>query len=567
MELIALILKSPQVQYALYIIAVAFIVAVVWILKKWFTLSREMNGLTRDVMKVLSGVQLVDHETFERLADRMKRASLMAHAWNEFDETVIRDDSEEHIQVYNVKSFGEFLPKDSFLEQNLGVSFFRKIPGLITSLGLFFTFLFIIFGLSHLVPQASGKIDGVPQLINGLSAKFISSVLAILCSIAFTLIEDSVVRSLENKYQKFIDLLDNKFQRKTSEDYLRSLDKNMRELNHSMKRFSTDLAGVIKEGLQEGMRPSTDRLLVAIENLEKQKSENIADTLSKLLVDFKSSLNQSTGNEFAALGSSVAKLAETMNASAERSAAMSSRMDGLIGALDSQISRQEETSQASVASLQEGFTTLLSSIEKNSQAQNENLNKLLSDLVSKTAQATSGLISNVESLSERNSSIVNSFGSLNEGINKSVERYQEAVKSTKDLIQSTSDLASGLGTTINQLANIQTKIDHLFQQFLNESSVVQNIQKENAHAVTQYRQIFSEVERGLGGVLGQIGENLHKYNDLTRTGLEGYLKQYDDSLSSATGKLSSTVKDLDEVLENFGEHLDVIQKAIKAKAS
>ena len=311
------------------------------------------------------------------------------------------------------------------------VSFFRKIPNLITSLGLFFTFLFIIFGLAHLVPQPSGKIDGVPELIKGLSAKFESSVLAILCAMAFTLIEDRLIRSVELAYKSFIDLLDSKFQRKTAEDYLRSLDKNMRELNHSMKRFSTDLAGVIKEGLQEGMRPSTDRLLVAIENLEKQKSENIADTLNKLLGDFKASLNQSTGNEFAALGTSVSKLAQIMNDSAERSELMSSKIGVLVTAIDSQLQKQEQNSDASVQKLQQGFTHLLTSIEATTQAQNENLNRLLADVVAKTTQATSGLISNVESLSERNTTMMGGFNNLNENMVKSVEGYQEAVKSHK----------------------------------------------------------------------------------------------------------------------------------------
>lgn len=564
MELIKLLSHYIEVQHALIFILSGFFVGIVWIFIKWYYVQTELSGLTKEVRSILSGAKLIDFENFEKLADRMKRSKLVSHAWNEFDETIIRDDSEERVQIYNVKSISEFMPKEAFLEENLSVSFFRKIPNLITSLGLFFTFLFIIFGLAHLVPQSSGKIDGVPELIRGLSAKFESSVLAILCAMAFTLVEDRLIRSVELAYKSFIDLLDSKFQRKTAEDYLRSLDKNMRELNHSMKRFSTDLAGVIKEGLQEGMRPSTDRLLVAIENLEKQKSENIADTLNKLLGDFKASLNQSTGNEFAALGTSVSKLAQIMNDSAERSELMSSKISGLVTAIDSQLQKQEQNSDASVQKLQQGFTHLLTSIEATTQAQNENLNRLLADVVAKTTQATSGLISNVESLSERNTTMMGGFNNLNENLVKSVEGYQEAVKSTKSLISSTSDLANNLGSTLNQLASVQTRIDQTFQLFLQESTVVQGIQKENAEAVKRYQDVFSEVERGLGVVLAQLGENLQRYNDLTRTGLEGYLTQYDQSLSSATTKLSSTVKDLDEVLENFGDHMEVIRKAVGA---
>jgi uncharacterized protein HemX len=119
-----------------------------------------------------------------------------------------------------------------------------------------------------------------------------------------------------------------------------------------------------------------------------------------------------------------------------------------------------------------------------------------------------------------------------------------------------------LGSTLNQLAAVQTKIDQTFHAFVEQTSLVQGIQRDNAESIQKYQAVFREVEGGLEGILKQIAENLQRYNDLTRTGLEGYLKQYDSSLSTATTKLSSTVKDLDEVLENVGDHLETIRSAV-----
>ncbi len=550
------------VVHALVVLTLAFVTALVWMYRTCSRTIRELSILTDDVKTLLAEVKIIDLESYDRLSERIKKSDLLAHAWGEFDETVIRDDSSEKIEIYNTKSFAEFIPKESFLDHNLHVSWFTKVPSLITSLGLFFTFLFIVFGLLHLSVQDSGKVEGIRELIAGLSGKFQSSVFAIFYAIIFTLIESHLIKDAEHTYQRLTDLLDSKFQRKTSESYLFSLDKNMRELNISMKHFSTDLAGVIKEGLKEGMRPSTDRLLMAIENLEKQKSENIADTLTKLLGEFKTSLSQGTGNEFAALGNSVTKLAQIMDASAETSASMSTRMDGLVRALDSQIQKHEQTSDAAVAKLHLGFTNLLASIEKNTMIQNENLNHLLSDLVAKTSQATSGLVSNVESLSAKNTTMVSGFSNLNENLAASIEKYQEAVRSTKELVQSTGDLARGLGGSLNHLATVETKIGQTFNNFLEQTAVIQGIQKNNAESVERFQKVFREVETGLATVLKQLDDNLHRYNNLTRTGLESYLKQYDDSLSTATTKLSSTVKDLDEVLESFGDHMDLIRTAV-----
>jgi ABC-type transporter Mla subunit MlaD len=365
---------------------------------------------------------------------------------------------------------------------------------------------------------------------------------------------------VEKRYQGLIDLLDGRFQHKAAEDYLRSIDRNMRELNHSMKRFSTDLAGVIKEGLQEGMRPSTDRLLVAIENLEKQKSENIADTLAKVLQDFKASLNQGAGSEFAELGSTIGKLAVVMNDSAERSAAVSSRMDTLVQAIDSQVTKQQQMGDTSVAKLNESFGQLLTHIQESSRSQSESMKVMMEEMISRTGSATAGLISNVDSLTERNAKVASGFSSLAENFEKNIQRYNDTVASTQALIESTGDVASSTSKSLADVVALQTKIHSTYEHFTQQAAIVQQIQKDNVVSIDKYRVVFKEVESGLETVLRQIGDNLARYSDLTKTGLQGYLDDYDKSLSNATSKLSSTVGDLDEALENLSDHIEAIRK-------
>jgi hypothetical protein len=531
----------------------------------WVRLCLEMRDVRRSLIEVLSGSQLITHAVYERISEKISNNKLVGHAWGEFDESVIRDDTEEEIQIYNTKPFSQFFRKDDLLEKRLHISSFRKIPSIVTSLGLLFTFLFIVFGLMHLVPQPSGKIDGVPELIQGLSAKFQSSVLAIFLSLIVTVLEDRLVRVLESTYQEIVDLLDRKFKFKGSEDYLRTIDKNMRELNNSMRHFGTDLSRVIKEGLSEGMRPSTDRLLVAIENLEKQKSENIADTLGKLLQEFKASLNQSTGNEFTELASNISKLSHIMNESADKSFSMQQKMDGLLQVLDDQINKQEKVSENSAARLQDSFGKLLSSVESSSRSQSEALKALTEEIVTKTSNVTSGMMTNMDALATRNANVVEGFSNLNQNLGKSLQDYMKAVEATETLIGSTGKVASGVSNSLLELTNLQHKIDQTFHQFQEQTGIVQQMQKQNVEGVTHFQKVFKEVEGGLEGVLKQIGENLGRYNSLAKEGLEKYLEQYDGSLSTATTKLSSTVKDLDEVLENLGDNIEAIRTAVKTQ--
>jgi len=543
-------------EQAVYLLAFILFLSLSLFTINWLSINRGLAAVIRRAEDLLKNVTTIDHATFDKLSEEISKSKLLSHYWGEFEETVIRDDSSDIIKIYNTRPFSDFFDRESLLENKLNLSSFRKVPSVLTSVGLFFTFLFIIFGLMNLHVQKTGKVDGIQLLIEGLSAKFQSSVVAIFFSLIFVVIEDRMVRIVEKQYNRLTDLFDKKFTRKTSEDFLRSIEKNIRDLNHSMKRFATDLAVPIQEGLMAAMRPSQDRLLLAIENLEKQKNENIADTLSSLLEEFKSTLTQGTGNEFSELAGKISKLATVMDQSADRSAQMAASIDSLLKALDGQLQKQERISDSSVEKLEQGFSKLLTSIDSSAKTQNSYLSKMLEDMVSRTREATTGLITNVESLSQRNAGVVDGFSSLNSNLSTSLDKYKETVESSNKLISATDAIAQKVASSISQLAQIQTSMDLTFDTFMKETAVIQTVQKENAESVGRFRSVFKEVETGLDGILVQISKNIEKYNDLTKVGLEGYLNQYDSALNSATTKLSGSVNDLNDVLENLNENIE-----------
>lgn len=556
--------SDPKLKVAVCVLLGFSILSLLFFLKKWIPLWRELSRTNKKLNDLLISIKTIDHSTYDSLCSEMKNSKTFSHYWNEFDETVIKDTASEDVKIYNTKPFSSFISLESLLESRLSISLFRKIPSLITSIGLFFTFLFIVFGLSQLHPKGN-QIEGINVLVEGLSAKFWSSVIAIFISIAFTLIEDQLVRIISSNYHAMMNLLDKKFKNKTAEDYLASLDKNIAQLNNTMKLFGTDLAGVIKDGLTDGMKPSTDRLLQAISTLEKQKSENIADTLSNVLQEFKSTLSQSTGSEFAELGIQITKLAQIMNDSSEKTSLASMRMDNLVKSLDENLIKQENTSAHSITKVQESFEQILRGVSDSSRQQAENFKTLMDEMLKNTNSATNGVIANVENITNRNTDLANNFDNLNLTLGKNLESYTKSAGITQELIKSTGAVVAQVNTSLSQLNELQTKIDGTYKQFLDQTSIIQQIQKENIQSVDRFSAVFKEVESGLEGVLKQIGDNIGKYNDLTKQGLQTYLDQYDNSLASATTKLSSTVRDMDDVLENLSDSLETIKSATKSE--
>lgn len=108
------------------------------------------------------------------------------------------------------KSAAEFFSFEACMAEYLNVGFYRQLPSFLTGMGLLFTFLAILIGLSKL--HANGtQIEGIPGLINGLSGKFVTSIAGLACANVITLLETSVWYRLGNQHRQCLSLLDEVF--------------------------------------------------------------------------------------------------------------------------------------------------------------------------------------------------------------------------------------------------------------------------------------------------------------------------------------------------------------------
>lgn len=87
-------------------------------------------------------------------------------------------------------------------------AFHQSVPGILTSLGLLATFVAILMalaGVTYNVNDPVHAVSGIDQLINGLSGKFLSSIVALVLSVLFTLLEKKVCdRQLLKSYDALI---------------------------------------------------------------------------------------------------------------------------------------------------------------------------------------------------------------------------------------------------------------------------------------------------------------------------------------------------------------------------
>ncbi len=99
------------------------------------------------------------------------------------------------------------LPEDQ-VTRDYHAAFHESVPGMLTALGLLATFIAILValaGVSYNAQDPTRPVTGIAQLINGLSGKFLSSIVALVLSVLFTIVEKKVcARQLASSYRQVL---------------------------------------------------------------------------------------------------------------------------------------------------------------------------------------------------------------------------------------------------------------------------------------------------------------------------------------------------------------------------
>lgn len=145
--------------------------------------------------------------------DRLMRAEpMLAGEWVSYRKTLAVELSSWFIEptVHTERSAAEFFSFDALCGNRLNVRFYQQLPSFLTGIGLMFTFLAILIGLSKLHANGS-QIEGIQGLINGLAGKFVTSIVGLACANTFVLLEKSLWYRLGTQHRRFLSLLDEMF--------------------------------------------------------------------------------------------------------------------------------------------------------------------------------------------------------------------------------------------------------------------------------------------------------------------------------------------------------------------
>jgi hypothetical protein len=164
-----------------------------------------------------------DLDDLHVLDKAMRSERAFAADWLSYRKTLVVEQSAWFLEptVSAQKSAAEFFSFEACMAEYLNPGFYRQLPSFLTGMGLLFTFLAILIGLSKLHANGS-QIEGISGLINGLSGKFITSIAGLACANVFTLLDTSVWYRLGNQHRQCLSLLDEVFPQRIVDQHAQS---------------------------------------------------------------------------------------------------------------------------------------------------------------------------------------------------------------------------------------------------------------------------------------------------------------------------------------------------------
>ncbi len=501
------------------------------------------------------------------------------------------------------------LTEDMVVGRYYHSSFHSAVPSILTGLGLLATFIAILKALMGVhvdVKQGTETVIGIKSLIEGLSGKFLSSIVGLLLSVIFTIAERKLCeRRLSIAYENFMGMLENLFPPMSlSRIQLDALEFNARQtvslsnisaevVNRFVGAFRDELTPAFTSGISQEMarelqtefRPTMlnmsetlNSLRGAIERLESQKQESITGELRGLIQSLELSIAQALremGEQFHSSLSGAASaefegVAGTLKGTAQLVQEMNAQFASLPAALEQvvEVSKQNsreqlESGRAQIGLLSERIEGLLDrmsrSADGNIQVIANALTAVVTDLNAKVSNLSATMIDTVnhavQGSKETADQVIQSAGAWSEESAKRLEKLVDAIELRSKDFESAGKTLLVVHEAMKQtLANNQTTLESLSAISARNQSYVTTLTTLGAKA--------EETQRSQASAAASIREAVNNLNTKI-TAHESFLAQYRNVFSEYQGVFSGLDKQLTAALDSVNSGLQRYYQSVE----
>ena len=583
---------------------------------------------------------------YDDLAQCFETTSL-APVWDIFAaQLVVRGDATGTDHFWTSESAETVFNEASVLEPRVNRNFYTAIPGMVTGLGLLFTFIAILFALLDvkLGGPTNKQFTGLDKLVSGLSGKFLSSIVALFAATVFLFYEKRCLHNLTQSLRDLVAALNALVPRLTpaylldnirrymmeeqsttfkhfSSDLSTLLDdirRYMEEQSAAFKHFNSDLSTKLKQGVEEGMGPTRDRMVGAIEELnlllratEAQKSDALTGSLDGLLQNlghsltsalaglsdrFTETLSGSANREFDQVVSTLggtARLLEGMNAqfqstqtaltelvslarntTVEQMALGKTQVEELTAVLRGLMTQMHQATDTSVNHI---TTTLTVVVHDLSTRVTELVQQMSQTVTANAREATGGARAVIERADQWSTRSAEQLAQLLEKHHSQLDRVQDVQRTLdaslikfKEMLTEHTTVTTNLFQIATQTGAMVTAAEGSTKAIQEAAEAIEHVAQRAASQVDSfkvivgsmqhYEELFRRVEGTAGQLLMQIEQHLRSYQETTQEGFDKLTSAANDLFANATSRLGTTVNELDEHLQNLTEILERVHR-------
>lgn len=579
-------IKAPWFSWA------AAVVLIYWPAKEIYKLiklsrrqEKTFKKLTSDILEIqtkypLQGSRGLSSLAIDHLHQLIISIPSLVGTWNVFRSKLIYrrlPDDDDAEQVWQTDSAGNIITEDVFLGDDFDKRQFHSVPGIVTGFGLLMTFVAILVGLWD-VKIINNKVNGLENLIGGLSGKFISSVAALFAATVFLILEKQFFHRLNRVRHSLVNTIDSLVPCRSESHILEEISQNIAEQTNAFRMFNADLAHKLRNSFSESMGPTLERMVLAIDGLnqltnsskaelldtlremnqllkhsEETRQDSISGQVESLLKDLKQSLAESIDRMSKEFNKSLtgstqdqfSRVAETVGATAEVLEGMNRQFNDTQVALQELIHLAKQSTESQFTSgsaLIEQMVSVLGGtlvqMEEKITDLSGKMTNTIEDTAERSAEAAGGIISEVRALNEQT---VQKFVEMLQKHEQQLDRVDLLKQALQDSVREFAEYVTGYNTINSDLKNV-TKDTNSALQLLAHSS--QDLKKSQE----SFNEIAELAMNKIQFLAESNGEQKELWDDINSS-----MNQYKNTFAVIETSAATILTQISNHLQNFSK--------------
>ncbi|MBS4024837.1 MAG: anti-phage defense ZorAB system ZorA [Clostridia bacterium] len=445
MELITLLINTINTigieqftSWWIYSSIIIFFVLGILLFKPMFQLNHELSTYN----KTLKKLDKHSEENFSRLQETFQNSKTsIKNCWTQYEHAV----KYSRISLDRLPDPAPYFNYSQLIERYCQRRLAEVIPGIFTSFGILGTFIGLAVGLSDInISNIDQLRHGIGGLLGGINIAFYTSVVGILSSIIWLILDRNVLKLIISKAYQFNEHISGLLPVAYENEMIQELIKTQKDQLESIKGFVTDslipeIVNGFREAIKDSLAPQIAKTNEIVEQLAQSATDRQVEGIEKMVDMFINSLNSTFQDQFVHLTETITdminwqkqvkgeleELVMVIKDGAEVQSRILESSANILGNVDKYAKDFEafhEKIEQSVFFL-ENITTELSSISKET---NQRLTEIFAkeEKIADTQQALiKKLDSQLESINTLWSSTKDNFTSLNNNLTNATKEF------------------------------------------------------------------------------------------------------------------------------------------------